>query len=192
MELESERVELRFDGGSLEKIDAWRAKQQDMPSRSEAIRRLVEVGLGRATMSDAERLILIMLRDLYAATKADGEIDPDFVAETIWGGHFWGLDWKYPGLLHGHVNSMAEVSKVVDILEMWDFLEDGFSKLTAQEKDQLKREAAPFGGHVQFEGFDGNHETNRLSIARFLIEKLGRFSRFKGRELNSHWPTVEA
>ena len=143
-------------------------------------------------MSDAERLILLMLRDLYAATKADGEIDPDFVAKAIWGGHFWGLDWKYPGLLHGHVNSTAEVSKVQDILEMWDLLEDGFSKLTTQEKDQLKKEAEPFGSHVQFAGFDGNYETKRLGIARFLIEKLDSFSRFKGRELNSHWPTAEA
>lgn len=29
-----------------------------------------------------------------------------------------------------------------------------------------------------------------MAIARFLIEKMGRWSQFKGRELNSHFPTL--
>jgi len=29
----------------LDAVDKWRAKQEDKPSRSEAIRRLVEIGL---------------------------------------------------------------------------------------------------------------------------------------------------
>jgi uncharacterized protein YfbU (UPF0304 family) len=31
-----------------------------------------------------------------------------------------------------------------------------------------------------------------MSIARFLVEKMGRFTRFKERELNSHCPTADA
>jgi hypothetical protein len=43
----------------------------------------------------------------------------------------------------------------------------------------------------KFLGFDGNYETEYVSIARFLVEKLDNFSKFKGREFNSHTPMVE-
>ncbi|WP_091968126.1 hypothetical protein [Bradyrhizobium shewense] len=36
-------------------VDAWAAKQEDLPGRSEAIRRLVELGLGRAFSRPATR-----------------------------------------------------------------------------------------------------------------------------------------
>ena len=43
---ESERFEMRLDPVAVERIDAWRREQPDLPSRTEAIRRLVELGLG--------------------------------------------------------------------------------------------------------------------------------------------------
>jgi hypothetical protein len=36
---------IRLSDDFLAKVDAWAAKQDDVPSRSEAIRRLVEIGL---------------------------------------------------------------------------------------------------------------------------------------------------
>ena len=42
-----------------------------------------------------------------------------------------------------------------------------------------------------FPGFDGNHEGGHLGIADFLVNELGRFSDFKGRDLNSHCPLLE-
>jgi len=38
---------VRLTPEQMERVDAWRAAQKDAPSRSEAIRRLVEKGLGR-------------------------------------------------------------------------------------------------------------------------------------------------
>lgn len=38
---------LSDDLGPTEAVEAWAAKQKDAPSRSEAIRRLIEVGLKR-------------------------------------------------------------------------------------------------------------------------------------------------
>ena len=35
----------RLSDEFMEKVDAWAAKQDDQPGRSEAIRRLVEIGL---------------------------------------------------------------------------------------------------------------------------------------------------
>jgi uncharacterized protein len=44
-ETKTERFELRITSELLVRIDEWRRKQVDLPSRSEAFRRLVELGL---------------------------------------------------------------------------------------------------------------------------------------------------
>ena len=60
------------------------------------------------------------------------------------------------------------------------------SSLSAADKAKLKKEVSYLADGVEFPGFDGNNEAEQLGIARFLIERLGRFSSFKGRGLNSH------
>jgi metal-responsive CopG/Arc/MetJ family transcriptional regulator len=42
------RVPVMMGDSEIAAIDAWRAKQPGVPSRSEAIRRLVEMGLKKA------------------------------------------------------------------------------------------------------------------------------------------------
>jgi metal-responsive CopG/Arc/MetJ family transcriptional regulator len=39
------KVLIGFSDEHLKSLDQWRRKQEDMPTRSEAIRRLVELGL---------------------------------------------------------------------------------------------------------------------------------------------------
>jgi uncharacterized protein len=39
------RFEMRFDTEVVERIEEWRLKQSDLPSRADAVRRLVELGL---------------------------------------------------------------------------------------------------------------------------------------------------
>jgi hypothetical protein len=36
---------MRLETTMIERVDAWRRKQEDLPSRAEAFRRLIEVGL---------------------------------------------------------------------------------------------------------------------------------------------------
>jgi hypothetical protein len=43
--VESEAVTVRIATDALQIIDDWRRKQNDLPGRPEAIRRLVEIGL---------------------------------------------------------------------------------------------------------------------------------------------------
>jgi hypothetical protein len=43
----NERFEMRVPTSFLRAIDAWRRKQSDLPSRAEAIRRLVEQALSK-------------------------------------------------------------------------------------------------------------------------------------------------
>jgi hypothetical protein len=49
MAKKTERFELRFDLESLASIDEWRRLQPDLPSRAEAIRRLVDSALRRSS-----------------------------------------------------------------------------------------------------------------------------------------------
>jgi hypothetical protein len=44
-ELKDLRIPVMMAATEVAAIDAWRRKQEDLPSRSEAIRRLVELGL---------------------------------------------------------------------------------------------------------------------------------------------------
>lgn len=45
VEEKTERFEMRVPASFLKTVDDWRRKQADLPSRAEAIRRLVEMGL---------------------------------------------------------------------------------------------------------------------------------------------------
>jgi len=43
--LKDQRIPVMMSGDDVDAIDAWRRLQEDLPTRSEAIRRLVAVGL---------------------------------------------------------------------------------------------------------------------------------------------------
>jgi len=192
----TERFEMRFDQGTLNAIDAWRSRQDDLPSRAEAIRRLIDTGLGSSDnkeveITDGEKLILGMLAELHTHMKIKSELEPDFIMNAIYGGHYWGLSWKYSGLFHGNKDDARNVSEVVSVLDMWSFIESSYAALPAKDKTRVEKEAEPFGKNPRFRGFDGNNETEHLGIAYFLIEKLERFSSFDGRDLNSHMPSLD-
>lgn len=191
----TERFEMRLEARLIERLDRWREAQEDLPSRAEAIRRLVETGLagGRRELavSDGEKLLLAMVSDIYAATVKAGEYDPGFVQSALYGGHHWGLEWQHSGLFHGHVDSPAVVSEVVNILAMWSYVESSFAQLAADAQTRVEASAGYDRSLFRFAGFDGNNESEHMSVARFMIEDLERFPSFKGRELNSHLPVLD-
>lgn len=197
--MSSERFEMRIDSELLGRLDTWRADEDDRPSRAEGVRRLLEAGLahdnkGRAPhLSDGEKLIAMMLAELVKGLKVDVETNVDLVEKVIVGGHYWALGWEMPGIFHGHVDKQSRVRFVVDVLDMWTFLEEAHERLSDDDKQSLATAAAPFGEHVLFSGFDGNNESEYMSIARFLVDDLKRFSRFREghRDLNAHHPTLE-
>lgn len=136
------------------------------------------------TLSDGEKLILYMLSDLYKSLKVEGEIDPGFVCQAIISGNLWGLQERYGGLFATNDTEPAVVTEVVNFLDMWSILEEHLERFSAGDRTRVKSEA--FGAD-HYQGFDGNHDHEHRGVARFLIEDLGRFSRFKARvDLNSH------
>ncbi len=199
-EVLSERFEMRLGASVLQSVDAWRIRQEDLPSRAEAIRRLIDAGLTATSpakkevrLTDGEKLILLALRDQSRHFKVkDAEIDLDFVADTIAGGHSWGLEWRFEGMFHHKEDSKAAVSEVVNILDMWSVLDLRMQEVSKKDKGRIAAECAPLDADFRFRGFDGNNEEGLLGIARFLIDHLGRFTNFEGRELNSHSRTIDS
>lgn len=195
----TERFEMRIETELLGRLDNWREAEADTPSRAEAIRRLMEAGLAHDTrgrqphLSDGEKLITLMLTDVIEKLRIETDTNINLVRNVIYGGHYWALGWEMPGIFHGHIDKRSRVSFVVDVLDMWDFLEAAFEKLSDDEKAQLAELSNPWGKHVRFPGFDGNYETEYMSIARFLVDDLSRFSRFRDRkhDMNSHHPTLD-
>lgn len=196
MQPKTERFEMRLDQATLENLDTWRSRQGDLPSRAEAVRRLIEIGQAPSqdkgmNINDGEKLILHMLCEVYKHLNIKGELDPDFIARALYGGHYWGLTWKYTGIFHGHQDSNHVVSEVADVLDMWSFIESGYDKLSAKDRSRIETEAEPFGKHVSFRGFDGNSEAEYNGVAHFLVNDLERFVIFKGRQFNSHMPSLD-
>jgi uncharacterized protein YfbU (UPF0304 family) len=192
----TERFEMRLDEDTISRVDKWRAGQPDIPSRSEAMRRLVETGLAEERgdvirLSDGEKLLLLLMRDLFKHLKVNGaESDVEFISKVIFGGHYWAPKWKLVGVFHGHEDDPAHLRVVIDVLDMWDCIERGYERLPKKEREHIAVEAEPFGKRVRFPGFDGNEEADYLHIADFLVNDMERFTRFAGRDLNSHVPTL--
>lgn len=77
--------------------------------------------------------------------------------------------------------------EVIDILEMFRSLERSYRQLPEKPADVTEHD-------VTFLGFDGNHETQQLSYAHFLIEKEGKWQELAdhGDHLNSHGPFLDS
>jgi uncharacterized protein YfbU (UPF0304 family) len=85
----------------------------------------------------------------------------------------------------------ATLCDMYDILEMWSFVESSYERLSLEDKNHVTAGTALFG-KPHFSGFDGDKEGELITAARLLIDHMGRFSNFKARELNSHFPSVDS
>ncbi len=136
--------------------------------------------------SIAERLQIAILCDLGKAPK-DRELDLDFIGRAVANGDLWAITWRYPGLQLDEPEPPA-VQHTCDILDMWSVIERSYANLP--KADQTALAADKEVGVPRFQGFDGNTE-NALHIANLLVNKLDRWEEFKGRSLNSHFPSLE-
>ncbi|NWC82195.1 YfbU family protein [Pseudomonas putida] len=141
-------------------------------------------------LTNGERLITLMLCELYDKLDVVGEVDPDFLRTAIYTENEWSLAWKYPGIPFEPGEEPPELREVLDILEMWSFIESSYSELSEPDKASLLTKTHPFSTAPKFPGFDGNNESEYISISSILIDQLDRFQDFSGRDLNAHMPTL--
>ena len=141
-------------------------------------------------MSVGEKLVALMLCDLFEHLKVRSQIDPTRVRSAISAGHIWGVKEQLGGLIASEDSSPELRKEVADILWMWSYLEDAFDRLDATGRAELER-LAPHSTPVRFHGFDGNHEGDFISIARWLIaDDDFHGGKFRDRALNAHHPTI--
>ncbi|WP_245514667.1 YfbU family protein [Mesorhizobium sp. M2D.F.Ca.ET.232.01.1.1] len=190
-------MEMRLDPVTIDRVDDWRGKQGDLPTRSEAIRRLVDRGLA-STGSVEFRLDGPQQLSTWLLTKIlekvdDGENAEDIklIQQVLLGGHYWALEWEMNGVLHQHEDDRRIVTEVVNTLDMWNFIETACEALSKEDRKHLESEAGPNAKNPRFLGYDGNNESEHMHIAQFLVKEMGRFQRFKDRDFNSHSPTVD-
>ena len=143
-------------------------------------------------LTNSEKLILIMLSEIHEKLGIDSRqgIDPGFVKEAIYSDNNWGFEWKYKGIFNTSDPVPPEVNDVINILDMWEFIEEAVESFNDEQNKELEQLATSFGNDPKFPGFDGNNEREYISVSCFLTDQLDRFTRFKGRILNSHMPSV--
>ncbi len=140
---------------------------------------------------NSERLILLMLCEIHKALKIKDGFDADFITAALADGHVWAIKREYGHVLPGNDDQPEQVREVTDILDMWRMLEASYRLLDAEGKKKVTDAAPIFGKKPSFEGFDGNNESEQLSIYEFLVEKMGLWEEFKGRNKNTHMPTLD-
>ncbi len=142
-------------------------------------------------ITDGEKLILLMLSELYDTLKIDGKIEPDFIRLAIFNDKIWSIPWKYSGIPFENRETPEIVREVLEILDMWSVIEFSYDKLIDEDKAYVEKEADPFGKEPKFRGFDGNNEADYMGTASFVVNQLNRFEEFKGRDFNSHHPSID-
>lgn len=141
-------------------------------------------------ISDSERLILLMLCEIHQALKIKDGFDADFLSKALIDGHAWAIRHEYSHVLPREDDPAEMVKEVQDILDMWRVIETSYGELDPAGKKALEDAVPIFGKNPTFDGFDGNNETEHMSIYQFLVEDMGRWSEFKGRDKNSHMPLL--
>lgn len=138
-------------------------------------------------LTDAEKLILLMLCDLSDGKK---EIDPEFIRDAIYNDATWGIPWKYHGFESGNRSDNPVVEQVCNILNMYRVMDNAYRELSAEDKALV--DASSRAHRLKYIGFDGNNESEHLSVVEFLVQKLGRYTELEGKEsLNSHTPMLD-
>lgn len=143
-------------------------------------------------ITDGEKLILLMLSELYDKLGVEGEVEPDFIRSAIFSNNTWSIPWKYVGIPFDEQETPEVVKEVLDILDMWSMIERSYENLSSEAKKFVEKEAYTFGKDPKFPGFDGNNETEYMGTASFLVNDLDRFEEFKGRNFNSHCPSIDS
>ncbi|WP_295380348.1 YfbU family protein [uncultured Stenotrophomonas sp.] len=137
--------------------------------------------------TDEQRLIVMMLADIQKALNVNGDFDPSFVSKmAAWKDEF-AIAFRYDMIFDG--GDLPDSFRfVINVVDMWSFIERAFERLDPAGRAELKERVGIWGENPKFSGFDGNNEAELMSHTRLLIEDLGRFEEFKGRDFNSHVP----
>lgn len=108
--------------------------------------------------------------------------DAEFLLNAVTSGHYWAIKSAFPHYFPETISSEI-AGKVGEIMQMWEVIENNYDQLSTDDKQSLEAN----GLKPYFKGFDGNLEPQYHSVALTLVNDMGLFEKFKGRELNTHY-----
>ena len=74
-----------------------------------------------------------------------------------------GTKTRRENVFYGHEDDPENVSLVVDVLDMWNFLERGYEELSEEGKARVEREAEFFGKRVRYTNSGGSRGSKGAS-----------------------------
>ena len=142
------------------------------------------------SFTQAEKLQLLMLCDIYEHLEIENGFDPVLVRKSLEPGNEWALNWEYQDISDGKDNP-PEVSFVCDVLDMFSMLKYSYDKLSNEQKEKLSRDVKSFKPKTDliFGGFDWNNEIKYANVTT-MLKSMNRFES-QNIEKNSHAPRVE-
>lgn len=141
-------------------------------------------------MTYIERIILsLQLKEMLEKERSKPNQDQDeikkleFALCCVEEEHDWALKEVFP--FESEPDKDSDVKFVFDVLNMFRNIKNAYNKLSDSEKREI-------GDLPKFDGFDGNNESNLLSITRFILENPERFPGDFDclTYLNSHAPRI--
>jgi uncharacterized protein len=136
-------------------------------------------------LSDGEKLILVMLSEIYKHLKINHEINPDLVMSSIFSNQTWGLKWEYGELFNSPGENPPVVEETCNILNMYRALTPSFERLSPADQKRVIDESKPFDDYIKFQGFDFNNDPH-AGVLSYLVKDLKRYDELNGVALNSH------
>ena len=152
---------------------------------------IVEESEGQFRPTSGEKVIILMLCELFRHLGVEKHaLNLELIEEAAVGKHHWALEWEFsPVFERGIGGDIA--AEVGQILDMWSTIEHSYRSLSPEDRANLEKDAGITEYSSKFRGFDLNTEVTHYSVARVMIQVLGRFSDLEGRELNSHYPVLD-
>ena len=177
------RLEIRIDSELLERVDLWTKGRTDVDNRSEAIRKLIEIGLQgiqpndeEVHLSKGEELILRMLAQRWCEDKgwlenSRNRMNPKALFDALTHGQYWAIQTVpiNPCMIN-HTPTTNEVNFVIDILRMWSSMIYTYNECTQEQKDEIAKVTG--WTYIRFPGFCsfGDDDEKFFESMQFIIQ----------------------
>lgn len=140
--------------------------------------------------TQAEKLQILMLCDIYRALDIKNSFDPDLIDEAVTSGNTWAISSKYD-ILNDDSETPESVKFFIDTIDMFSCLKYTYGYFNEAEKAEVSASIPHFKNErsLEFLGFDGNNEAEFLSIGS-MLKTMGGYEDFDLTK-NSHMPCVD-
>jgi uncharacterized protein YfbU (UPF0304 family) len=141
-------------------------------------------------LSNGEKIVLLMLSQIHEHLKIENTRAP-LIRQAIETGNVWAIEGSFPEVFENNEIAPDVVNVTRRVLTMWLSLEESFAELSAADKAWLRTNSDCIGDRVVFLGFSGNYEIDYLRAALFIVDVLGQFEHFAGRDFNYPLPLMD-